>query len=343
MFRPQVIDRLDFNGIINSDFDYWQRQTSWNPSLDGVTYGGPDRFCVYRNIGDAQITRSEDTPTYAQSGHLSKYSLDWSPNIAIASPTSAQYYDLAQCIEGNYVMPLAGQDVFLSFWVKSNVTGETAVNFRANSASQSYVASYTINQADTWEQKVIKLNFPSEYSWNVGTGRALFLSWNLIPEGDYSTTPNQWVSGNKSSYSGMNNFFSSTSNYFRLAQVKIGINYTGNTLDSVAYSYAGKNVFEELALCRRYYEKSYAIETIPGSSTGVGEQWIATDIDGTRPTLARFLVEKRVVPSISYPYSDADMGFLDMTAGNTGTREVVGYYGGGYGRNYHWEADAELS
>jgi len=209
MNRPKLIDRLDYNGIINGDFPYWQRGTSWNSTVGGVTYGAADRFAISRNTGDAQITQSTDVPTFSESGHLSKYSLNWSPNVAISSPTSSQYHDISYCVEGTYLTPLLGQNVFLSFWVKSNLTGDTALSFREGASSfiNSYVASYSIDQADTWEQKIIKLNLPTQYSWETGTGRSLFLSWSLLPEGDWVTTPDQWVTGNKNSYSGINNFF----------------------------------------------------------------------------------------------------------------------------------------
>jgi len=271
MNRPQVIDKLDYNGIINGDFSYWQRGTSWNPSLSGVIdYGASDRFGVSRNIGSAQVTQSTDVPSFSESGHLSKYSLNWSPNTAIASPLSSEYHAINYCIEGNYIAPLLGQDVFLSFWVKSNLTGDTAVSFR-QSAINSYVAAYSIDQADTWEQKVIKLNFPSQYSWETGAGNALTLDWSLIPAGDWATTSNQWVSGNKVSCSGINNFFSSTSNYLKISQVKLGVNYSGTSLEDMTYSYAGKNIFDEERLCHRYYEYIsgiYLEHTAPGSSYG---------------------------------------------------------------------------
>ena len=359
MDRPVMLDRLDYNAVINGDFPYWQRQTSWNPTT-GVTYGAPDRFGVSRNAGDAQITRSTDVPTYAQSKHFSSYSLNFSPNVAISSPTSSQNFDIVHNIEGNFLKSFIGQNIFLSFWAKSNLTGSCAISFQegASSFNNSFVALYTLDQADTWEYKLVLLNLPDNFSWETGTGRSLRLNWTMLPEGDWNTsTPNQWVTGDKLSYSGILNFFSSTSNYLRIAQVKLGINYTGTTLADVIYSYSGKNILEEYFLCKRYYQKSYPLAIFPGATdpSGSGYHIWTQYRTGSDWQSIRLPVSMRTTPVITmYSPSNGAAGYAyqdDVAPGNIAavgisrTEKHLEFFTGGNAgaqTRVHWVVDSEI-
>jgi len=118
----------------------------------------------------------------------------------------------------------------------------------------------------------------------------------------------------------------------------------------------------ELALCQRYYEKSYAYETAPGTATNVGMwYWMgATDGSANAGPILTFRVTKRAVPTLT-PYSQgAVAGFwtIATSGGATTATPVTTFLGpsgglvycGGFGTSVwtpatvvgHWTAAARL-
>jgi len=123
-----------------------------------------------------------------------------------------------------------------------------------------------------------------------------------------------------------------------------------------------RHIADELALCQRYYEKSYEVGTDPGTATIVG-MWLTNAIDGGAVadgsswyiTQPRFRVLKRTTPTVllwdaagsanqwwiagakaSAPDNESETGF-DVD-NNTG-----GPVNPGHTRAYgHFTADAEL-
>jgi hypothetical protein len=75
----------------------------------------------------------------------------------------------------------------------------------------------------------------------------------------------------------------------------------------------------ELALCQRYYEKSYDVNTTPGTITGAGTCTTIAISTGNINASASFSVQKRVIPSII---------LFNPVTGGTGTwRDSVGNNG----------------
>lgn len=69
-------------------------------------------------------------------------------------------------------------------------------------------------------------------------------------------------------------------------------------LGSVATPFEVRSVGTELALCQRYYEKSYDTGTAPGSATTDGACFFPATVANSFASFP-FAVEKRIVPSIS--------------------------------------------
>lgn len=58
---------------------------------------------------------------------------------------------LSHRIEGYNFRYIYQKDFVLSFWVKSNLAGQRSVCL-SNESTRSYVATYTIDQPDTWQK-----------------------------------------------------------------------------------------------------------------------------------------------------------------------------------------------
>jgi hypothetical protein len=136
------------------------------------------------------------------------------------------------------------------------------------------------------------------------------------------------------------------------------ISWTGVKLEvgtvATPFSRAGGTISTELAACQRYYEKSYALSTSPGTATQTGmiNIQVPSASTGNIRAAAPFNVTKRVTPTIAlydgagtinkvmYDYSNNKIG----TA--VGTEKWADVYSDGttnkFALSFHYTADAEL-
>ena len=90
------------------------------------------------------------------------------------SVSSTDYFFINQQVEGYNCADLAwgtanAATVTLSFWVRSSLTGTFGLCVRNGAGSNYfYPTSYTINSANTWEQKTITIAGPTS-TWNSST------------------------------------------------------------------------------------------------------------------------------------------------------------------------------
>ena len=235
------------NVIINGNFDIWQRGISFpTTKIDYVA----DRWLWYSTVAEATITPSTDAPTFAQSGLISNYSMKTDITTADAAVAAADYALLQYKVEGYDMLPLYGNTMTLSFWVKSTITGTYSVGLVNNAGDRSLAAAYTINSSDTWEKKTITLTMDDadSYTWLQTNGIGLKLTFWLAAGSDYhSTGDDAWYSENKGASSSQVNGVSNTANNFLLSQLKLEKGSTATAMILRPYS-------QELALCQRYFQ-----------------------------------------------------------------------------------------
>jgi len=144
------------------------------------------------------------------------------------------------------------------------------------------------------------------------------------------------------------------------------------TVSDTALPFQPRSFAEELALCQRYFEKSYDIDTAPGMAVGEGMESLICDLAvGVGGTLdlfrhgpLKFKVPKRITPTVRvYNRSNGELNsvFNDSTGQHVNFANNVRFTGGqaqvnlklenltglnvinaGDMVSYHWTADAEL-
>jgi hypothetical protein len=187
----------------------------------------------------------------------------------------------------------------------------------------------------------------------------MILDWVLMAGTGNQGTTDAWVNSPHISGTGQANFCAAIGNTFFLAQVQIevGNEYTG---------FEHLDFTTELAMCQRYYEKSYAIDTTPGSPSTIAEAELWEPQVGPGGAInfyipVQFAMRKRVTPlcTIYSPLSGTTNALYDPTGpvdripftidritarGFTASPKNPGYsaliVGGDY--YYHWVADVEL-
>jgi hypothetical protein len=206
------------------------------------------------------------------------------------APGTTNYSTLLQYIEGLNVWDLAwgsasASTITLSFWVNCSVTGTYGVAFQNSANTRTYVASYTINAANTWEQKTITIVGCPDGVWLTTNGIGLSVYWDIGVGTTQSTTAGSWQSGNFLGLTGGTKLSNTAAATFLITGVQL-------ERGSNATSFEFRDYGRELMMCQRYYEVLYST---PSGAQVVGLQRLASNFWAQWD----FLVEKRAGPTVA--------------------------------------------
>lgn len=329
-FTVPVAERRNF--IINGGFDVWQRGSTIVNSSTTSNFYTADRWPFNRSGDVAGTTISIG----GSPGIGTRQSLVWQRTPGNASTAAmACYYALDSADS----ITLSQRAVTLSFWAGCGVTYSGGVlsallNYGTGTDQREYAftgittisaVNCTLPVSD-WQKFSVTGTIP-----NAATQVGLQLSWN--PTGVAGATD----------YIFMTAF-----------QLEIG---------SVATDYVGRPIAQELAICQRYYEKSFPYPTAPATAVGTaGSHFTTTQVAGALannfPSHPRFLVPKRSTPTVTlYNPSAANSQVRNFATATDGTGASVantsqngftvtsvGLAGWAVNQTvgYHWTADSEL-
>ena len=238
------------NAIINGNFDFWQRGTSFN-QLAHDTYGA-DRFCAWiDNTAAGKIDHDQDTntPTQAQSGYYSDYSLKLTVDTPDGAVGAAEWYGFSHRVEGYNINPMIDREVTLSFWVRSSVTGTYCVSFRPSGYDACYIAEYVINVADTWEKKTVTFTIDDTLgTWNYQNGIGLDITWSLGSGSNFNNTADTWQATDDVQTANQEMWIMNAGATFYISQVQLELGGK-----ATLFARTGGVISNELECCQRYY------------------------------------------------------------------------------------------
>jgi len=308
------------NIVINGQFQVAQYATSVS-STDGTNedYTTVDRwFFRYGNNapGTMTISQSDDAPV--------GFAKSWKFDVTATGTSTGNHHTLfSQFIESEHLRN-CGWDytnpnsyLTLSFWIKSSKTGTYCVGMDANDVGGNFkfVKEYTINQANVWEKKIISVPGHASLVFNNDNTRGAEIGWQLASGGDrVNATDNTWHTADASRVtSNQVNFLDSTDNNLYITGVQLEVGSEATEFERMSFS-------EELAICKRYFQKSgnYDQYMTNGSSTtsfGVGAKAWAPCVEwgGSVAGHATHIlsVEMRATPSIvKYGNSQGYWGYI---------------------------------
>ena len=337
-----------YDPIINGDMVVAQRGTSFvSPASNVSTL---DRWKHhYSGAQRVTITQDSSVPTISDADEWLTNSLKVEVTTTNASLAASEYGEIEHRIEGYRTTNLYNKPITISFWVRSSKTGTYCLTLAPTGNNYNYIAEYTIDAADTWEHKTISLTMVSSAAggtWDNTTGTGLKLRFGLAWGSAFHGTKDVWGESGDYGTSNQTNLFETLGATWYLTSVQIDYG-------SVAKPFRKRPFAENLWLCQRYYQKSYAIGTVPGTSTVTGSymQMTSTNIRYTQ-VLAPSM---RAAPSITlYSTTGAAGNMRDTTAGSdvsasAGTISENSFYiqnniavTTGNHHQGHWTADAEL-
>jgi phage gp37-like protein len=242
-------------------------------SATGVNTSGyftADRWSVaVSNLGEYTQSLENDAPT----GSGFRKSLKMLCTTADATPAAGGAVNFRQSIEGQNLQAVrkgtsSAQQLTMSFWVKSNVTGTYIAELVDNDNTRGVSAAYTINSSGTWEKKTIVFPADTTGAFDNDNNGSLQVTWWLGAGSDRTsgTLQTSWASRvNANVAVGQTNLAAATNNYWQITGVQLEVG-------AVATPFEFKPREQELAECQRYYNKSYRIADAPGTAAAGGQE-----------------------------------------------------------------------
>ena len=237
------------NIVIGGCMRVAQRGTSFTLGNASAKYP-VDRFFVQdvnSSSGEATVSQSTTAPTDF------KNSLKIDVTTADTALVADDQYKIEHRIEGQDIAHLnfgtsSAKIVTLSFYIRSNKTGNTQVGLMNSANNRAYVATFTIDSANTWERKEITIAGDQSGTWLDTNGIGLRLRWGSYGSTYQTSSVNQWVGSNVISRNDSPiNFFDSTDNELYITGVQLEVG-------SVATPFEHRSFGEELASCQRYFQ-----------------------------------------------------------------------------------------
>jgi len=311
------------NRVINGNMRIDQRNAGASVTVNNNSPFITDRFrCDDATDGSYTAQQVSTAPTgFNNSVQITVTSAD-------TSLAASQYALFYHSIEGNNVADLNwgtanAKTVTLSFWVRSSLTGTFSGSLENNANNRSYIFTYSIGAANTWEYKTITIPGDQSGTWETGTAVGIRVNWSLGVGSDFLGTAGAW--GNR--------FFGATGSVSVIGTNGATWLITGVQLEvgtqATTFTTAGGSYGAELALCQRYYQALYGNGTTslgglsarinaPGGGSGVQANIplkvsMRTSATGTR--VGTWTVSNCGQPSL---YSDGDVLYVYGNASGAG-------------------------
>ena len=320
------------NWMINGNFDFWQRSGAGAVGVGTTSVYVADRWRFSRGgSGTVQVQRSDVSPN-----DESKHS------VLITGDTGTQYVIMSQRIEASEAKQLINEtSLWISFWFYNGTGADCTPRVRifTPTAEDDWSAWTSVGAGTQGTQVCPAGQWTKVYNWRD-------LTYNMVDlDKGFQVQIRLDTPGTMLDDSGK---------HVRVAQVMV------NRGPAIApFQRAGESIGAELALCQRYYEKTYRLDTVPGSASTPGAAGARHLVGANRLYMLNttYKVTKRTTPSVSLwdvggvsgqykEYNSAGTlthsSFVDKSVNEVGSYSNV-TSGPGTGHYlFHWVAEAEL-
>jgi hypothetical protein len=270
-----------------------------------ATYAQTSKFTIQQNAGSV-------TPPAGYANYLGVTS---SSNYAVVA---GDYFSIAQFLEGNNTYDLGwgtanAKTITISFWVYSSLTGSFGGCISNYAQTRNYPFLYTINSANTWQQINVTIAGDTGGTWvgatNAGSVKLFF---TLGYGSTFSGPAGAWASSSATAPTGATSVVGTNGATFYITGVQLEV---GSNATSFEYRPYGA----ELALCQRYYYKTYSQGTNPASATASGTRGGSAYNGGTGIAgNFSYAVSMRTAPTIT-PYGESGTSGVWSQAGGSNT------------------------
>jgi hypothetical protein len=321
------------NRLINSDMRIDQRNNGASVSISTAanTYT-LDRWRANASGGGVfSVQRSTTAPAGFTNSLLATVT------TVDSSIGSGDFYHVRQSIEGFNFSDFgfgsaSAQSITLSFWVRNSLTGTFTVLLRNEAGNRGYLATYTVNTANTWEQKSITIAGDTTGTWATDNTSAVIVSF-VLGSGSTQTT-GVWGTSTVEAATGMTQWISTIGATFYITGVQLEAGSVATPFERMDYGRA-------LLMCQRYYVGGFIA---PGYLFGVQNGGTASE---QRMSISEALpVEMRATPTVTYTFTNYDQGvdggLNTITTRSLRFRGYTAFSGGYWNAAWTYKATAEL-
>lgn len=304
-------DALAYNGLqINGGMEVTQENATGSITLTATAstqtkYLVDGVMAAYRGTFVATAQQVSDVPN----GYNS--SLKFTVSTAESSLGASDELTIIVPIEGYRVARLAygtaaAAAVSFAFWVKAHRAGSYSgalKNTNIGGASpRSYPFTFTVNSADTWEFKTVTVSTgDTGGTWAKTTSAGLYVAICIAGGSSRVGTAGAWAGSDYSGVTGTTNGVAATSDSFQITGLIVlpGIEVPA----SDRAPFIMRPFPDALAVCQRYYWKTFPYATAPAQNAGTtgALEWatIAAGASTTRMATLKFPMPMRTAPTMT--------------------------------------------
>jgi hypothetical protein len=291
--------KINPNFIMNGNFDFWQRGTSFT-NLTSNTFVSDRWRADIAAAGAGQqancsVTRQESSDKDGSRHHL-----------RITKTTAnciMSDFAIRQPIETGMMRPLTGRTVTVSFWCRTNRTSiRTELDNRNNAAGGSLRTQISTVTPNTWTKIVFTTFIAGTIAY---TGVDTSLNGQLIIGFETNRTSGTLITNG---------------DYLDVSEVKLEI---GD--QATPFCLAGKTLANEEFLCLRYYENSYNRGVPVATSTYIGTVSFQAGENTLTPNpdlrISVPVAVKRATSTVTYRSNDGTLNAVTVYTGGNGVSQ----------------------
>lgn len=341
-------DSMARQGLINSNFDVWQRGTSFSLASDTIVYSA-DHWIDYAFVDggtNPTLTRSRQILTSNDIPGAFYYSRLAVSGAGSSFGTNSQHAFRQYIEHGTRFLCGAGKKVTISFWARSDIANKKLGVYMYQSYGTGGSPSTGENVVgDAWTLTSTWTKYTFTFTTNTLVGKTFGTNNDdhlrfLIGYRWGATSATSYGEVSAETYVGAGNI--------DIAQVQV-------CAGDVALPYQPKTFEEELRACQRYYEKSFNYATTPAQNTASDQaQEDVTPMTAWTNRVYFKVRKKATTPTIViFNPAAANANVRDLTAGaditptianNTETGFLI--YGTAAGADrrlaFNWTAESEI-
>ena len=238
------------NYIMNGKAMVFQR---YLPGSMVTINNGNNTYCMDRWYGRGEGSKGvftfhqHDIQSQGQAAHAALR-----VNVTTTStPATNDVYKVAQRIEGRNIDGLgfgtsAAKTITLSFLTKSSVTGTHGGSIMNGAQNRAYPFTYTINSADTWEQKSITIPGDTSGTWSSGADVGLEVNFDMgTAESNYRRPAGSWYAGRAEGADGTVQLITQSGGNWYATKIQLEEGDVATPFEHIPYP-------DELLRCKRY-------------------------------------------------------------------------------------------
>jgi hypothetical protein len=286
------------NKIINGAMEIDQRNSGASVTQTTSSLYTVDRWLISGSVTSKFTAQRNAGSVTPPAGFINYLGITSSSSYSVLT---GDFFYVMQGIEGFNVADLGwgsanAKTITISFWVRSSLTGNFGGTLRnlIAGATRSYPFTYTVNSANTWEQKTLTIAGDTSGTWATDNTNSLTVCFGLGTGSTYTGTSGAWSGSNLIQPNSTTSVVGTNGATWYLTGVQLEVGSIATPFERRLYS-------QELAMCQRFFEYAsfnvYGYQSTAGEIVGGGVNFRV--VKRAQPTLGSIVADTGATPASS--------------------------------------------